>query len=87
MSRPFKLHTGGPCPVKPDTRVDIRLRDGLKYFDVRAGGLDWHHFGPDYDDIVAWRESAPAKIDWWLLGIPFVVLGFVVLIAFFGGAK
>jgi hypothetical protein len=55
MTQKFHPHHGGPMPVQAHTLVDIRLRDGHEAKAVPAGLLDWHHFGPDYDDIVGWR--------------------------------
>lgn len=37
MTRPFITHNGGPCPVSPETRVDVRFADGFVMSNVEAG--------------------------------------------------
>jgi hypothetical protein len=61
MTSRYKPHHGGPMPVQAHDLVDIRLRDGHEAKAVPAGLLDWHHFGPDYDDIVGWRRAGTAS--------------------------
>lgn len=54
---------GGECPVDPETRVDVRARDGRTNInDVTAGFYSigqfdwWKHESPDHNnDIVAYR--------------------------------
>ncbi|MFM2005151.1 MAG: hypothetical protein RLZZ09_806 [Pseudomonadota bacterium] len=80
MTRPYNRHNGGKCPVAPDTLVDIQLRDGSEIDGLRASNLDWHYFGPDYDDIVGWRLSEPDELGLWWLWLALVILGLVAFI-------
>lgn len=55
--------SGGECPVHPDTRVDVGLRN-RRWYDNQAGNLRWEHSQPghrDYDwDIIRYRVQKPA---------------------------
>lgn len=37
MTHPFITHNGGPCPVSPETRVDVRFADDFAMNNVEAG--------------------------------------------------
>lgn len=45
---------GGECPVQPETRVCIRVRDGWEDWEENAGWWEWKHLGAG-GDIVAYR--------------------------------
>ena len=52
-------HDEGACPVSPEVRVGVRLRDGSEAHGQRAGVWRWDgpgHFG----DIIAYRAVEPA---------------------------
>lgn len=51
---------GGECPVAPDTKVEVRYRDGATgTFNQHCDG-DWDHTPTDRDlDIVAYRVVQP----------------------------
>lgn len=49
----WKTWNGGKCPVDPDTRVEVRLRNGLDDI-APAGCWDWDHYCGDCE-IVAYR--------------------------------
>jgi len=55
---PWISWEGGECPVDPDVRVDVRLRD-REYPNQRATSLRWGHWpkegtSPQFD-IIAYR--------------------------------
>ena len=57
-------HNGGPCPVDPETMVEIELRCGEVNQD-RAFSYVWQHLtieDADYD-IIAYRVITPSP-DW-----------------------
>ena len=45
---------GGECPVRPDTKVSIRLRGSYKYTSTPACNWYWGHDG-DNADIIAYK--------------------------------
>lgn len=45
---------GGECPVQPETRVCIRVRDGWEDWEENAGYWKWKHLGAG-GDIIAYR--------------------------------
>jgi len=53
----------GPCPVDPETLVDIRIRDGEEALCMKAGYWIgayswWEHLSHERrNDIVAYRET------------------------------
>lgn len=53
-------HDGGPCPVAPETKVEIRTRESTSADEI--GQADWfvwwHNGGPA--DIIAYRLAEPA---------------------------
>ena len=51
-------HTGGPCPVAADARVDIRMTSYVSK-DVRAESCEWGHGIDGCDDIIAYRLVSP----------------------------
>lgn len=48
-------HDGKPCPVPPDTRVRIKLRNGFECYWHKAGLVSWRHKGVDWP---AWEPGA-----------------------------
>lgn len=46
--------TGGPCPVDPNTKVDIKFQDGTIHKNEFANGYFWEH---DFDtgNIIAYK--------------------------------
>lgn len=64
---PWISHSGGPCPVDGDVRVDVRHKDGDTTMNAHAGdmvvpdphGFDWwRHYdanGTDEGFVVAYR--------------------------------
>lgn len=68
--RDWLAHDGGPCPVDPDQRVEVRHRSGetsetyirSKHYrgDNRARSWYWRHDG-DAGDIVAYRLLTKAQ--------------------------
>lgn len=75
MTRPYIPHNGGPCPVKPDTLVDLQFRDGREWKLTRAGNwAAWGDGGPNSwtgtglpadSHIVGWRLSFPQRRTIW----------------------
>ena len=66
MTHPFITHNGGPCPVSPETRVDVRFRDGREWEGFRAHrwsiGNDWWQWqGLPANNIIAYRLHQPDK--------------------------
>lgn len=66
MTRPFIPHNGGPCPVKPDTLVDVQFRDGSEWLRTpahwwlpyrKSDENWWEHKGPPERNITAYRIS------------------------------
>jgi len=55
----WKKHNGGPCPVPPDTMVEVRLLGG-SVFSGFAKEFVWRHDG-DNGDITEYRLIEPAK--------------------------
>ena len=51
---------GGECPVPPDTRVDVKFRDGDKWNSDPANGVSWNHLD-DGRDIIAYRIASPPE--------------------------
>jgi len=37
MTHPFITHNGGPCPVSPEARVDVKFADGFVMNNAEAG--------------------------------------------------
>lgn len=56
----WRPHDGGPMPCAPETRVEVKYRNGKGSVanPERAKQWDWGHIGDDSYDIVFWR---PAK--------------------------
>ena len=51
---PWLPHNGGPCPVRPIVRVDVKLRNGEIIIDRVALSLFWIHFDAA-KDIIEYR--------------------------------
>lgn len=55
-------HDGGPCPVAPETMVELRFRTGEEHIsEPRAGMWMWQHSGRP-SDIIAYRIAKEPKI-------------------------
>lgn len=52
-------HDGGPCPVAPETMVDVKTNDG-RDMSRCAGWFEWKHVG-GYGDIIAYRIAKEPK--------------------------
>ena len=66
MTHPFITHNGGPCPVSPETVVDVKFADGRKRACRRAHlwsfGRDWWQWqGRPANNIIAYRLHQPDK--------------------------
>lgn len=69
MTHPFITHNGGPCPVSPDTVVDVRLRCGEVMPPAEAVLWMGDHTAPDFwlwhggrsNNIIAYRIHQPEE--------------------------
>jgi hypothetical protein len=71
MTHPFITHNGGTCPVSPETRVDVRFRDGQSkdfsrpasaFMKLNAHDDDWWQWqGLPANNIIAYRLHQPDK--------------------------
>ena len=55
-------HRGGQCPVPPETKVDVRYRNGMVTESIKARERRWEawrELGDSDWDIVAWRMAKP----------------------------
>ncbi len=70
MTHPFITHNGGPCPVSPETMVDVEFRDGTSVKGLMAvwppPPADWWEWAGKRrakklmkNDIVAYRLHHP----------------------------
>lgn len=84
MTRRYKRHNGGPCPVAPDTLVDVLCSDDVEVLGISAKYVEWLHFGPDHDDVVGWRLNEPSKPRLWWLWLSLVLVGLVALALMLG---
>ena len=58
----WELHTGRHCPVSPETKVDIRYRNGTLDEGILARQRRWElwrDIGETGFDIVDWQRSQP----------------------------
>ena len=63
INSPWIKWDGGECPVPPDTRVKVQLRDGLPGTEDRAGNYLWNHDGNEYDIVEYQIVAEKAKLD------------------------
>lgn len=69
MTHPFITHNGGPCPVSPEARVDVKFRSGLEMENYGAKMWSainnrwqddwWQWQGDPMDNIIAYRLHQP----------------------------
>lgn len=72
MNEPDIPHNGGPCPVRPKTRVKVKFRDGQSdhlgnpawiFMKVGPNNHDlWRWQGDPDDNIIAYCIHQPAKV-------------------------
>lgn len=72
MTHPFITHNGGPCPVSPEAKVEVKFRDGGRSQPTEACLWDswegtasdwWQWQGNPDDNIIAYRLHQPDKGD------------------------
>ena len=67
MTHPFITHNGGPCPVSPETVVDVKFRDGGDLEAYVASHMEpdwtsdnwWQWEGLPDNNIIAYRLHQP----------------------------